>query len=106
MKRFAKNSKSVLESPNLPAPGQIASAYQQLSSMPSNDLRKRYAVLQQARQSLAVQSGKIETKKNKKQDSYAGTPKEQIVEELMLEYLKVALGKPSPAGKQIVSGIN
>ncbi len=106
MKRFAKNSKSVLESPNLPAPGQIASAYQQLSSLPSNDLRKRYAVLQQARQSLAVQSGKIETKKNKKQDSYAGTPKEQIVEELMLEYLKVALGKPSPAGKQIVSGIN
>lgn len=105
MKRFAKNSKTVLESPNLPAANEIASAYQQISSLPANDLRKRYAVLQQARQSLAVQSGKIETKKIKKQDP-SGTPKEQIVDELMLEYLKLALGKPSPAGKQVVLGIN
>jgi len=106
MKRFAKNSKTVLESPNLPEPNQIASAYHRLSSLPQNDLQERYAVLQQARQSLAVKSGKIETKKGKKQDAHAGASKEQIVEELMLEYLKVALGKPSLAGKQIVSGIN
>ena len=58
--------------------------------------------LQQARQSLAVESGKIETSKIKKQDSYAGTPKEQIVEELMLEYLKVVLGKPSLLGNKVI----
>ena len=58
--------------------------------------------LQQARQSLAVQNGKIETKKIEKQNSYAGTPKEQIVEELMLEYLKVVLGKPSLLGNKVI----
>jgi hypothetical protein len=106
IKRYARNSKSILESPNLPAPSQIASAYQRISSLPQSDLLEKYAVLQQARQTLAVQSGKIETNKIKKQNSYAGTPKEQIVEELMLEYFKVALGKPSLVGKQVVLGVN
>ena len=106
IKRYAKNSKSILESPNLPAPNQVVSAYQRLSALPKSELLEKYTALQQARQSLAVQSGKIETNKNKKQDSYAGTPKEQIIEELMLEYLKVALGKPSLVGKQVVSSIN
>jgi hypothetical protein len=102
IKRYAKSSKSVLESPKLPAPNQIASAYQQLSSLSQSDLLEKYMALQQARQSLAVQSGKIETNKIKKQDSYAGTPKEQIVEELMLEYLKVVLGKPSLLGNKVI----
>lgn len=102
IKRYAKNSKSILESPNLPAPNQIASAYQRLSSLPQSDLLGKYTALQQARRSLAVQSGKIETNKTKRQDSYAGTSKEQIVEELMLEYLKVALGKPSLLGKKVI----
>ncbi|PKN36945.1 MAG: hypothetical protein CVU62_12680 [Deltaproteobacteria bacterium HGW-Deltaproteobacteria-2] len=102
IKRYAKSSKSVLESPNLPALNQIASAYQQLSSLSRSDLLEKYMALQQARQSLAVQSGKIETNKIKKQDSFATTPKEQIVEELMLEYLKVALGKPSLLGNKVI----
>lgn len=102
IKRYAKNSKSILESPNLPAPNQIASAYQRLSSLPQSDLLGKYTALQQARRSLAVQSGKIETNKTKRQDSYADTPKEQIVEELMLEYLKVALGKTSLLGKKVI----
>ena len=102
IKRYAKSSKSVLESPKLPAPNQIAAAYQQLSSLSQSDLMEKYMALQQARQSLAVQSGKIETNKIEKQDSYAGTPKEQIVEELMLEYLKVVLGKPSLLGNKVI----
>ena len=102
IKRYAKSSKSILESPKLPAPNQIASAYQQLSSLSQSDLLEKYMDLQQARQLLAVQSGKIETSKIEKQDSYAGTPKEQIVEELMLEYLKVVLGKPSLLGNKVL----
>lgn len=106
IKRFAKNSKSVLESPNLPPPNQIASVYQRFLSLPQSDLLEKYAALQLARQSLAVQSGKIKTDKMKRQNFGAGIPKEQMVEELMLEYLKIALGKPSLVGKQVVSGIN
>jgi len=102
IKRYAKSSKSILESPNLPAPNQIASAYQRLSSLSQSDLLEKYTALQQAKQSLAVQSGKIETTKIKKQNSYAGTPKEQIVEELMLEYLKVVLGKSSLLGNKVI----
>ena len=104
MKRYAKNSKTILESPNLPTPNQIVSTYQQLSALPQNDLMKRYTTLQQARQSLAVLSGKIGTNEIKKQDSYANTLKEQIIEELMLEYFKITLGKSSLLGKKVVLG--
>ncbi len=105
IKRYAKNSKVILESPNLPQPNQVARAYQRLSSLPQSDLLDIYATLQQARQSLAVQSGKIDTSKIKKQNSYAGTPKAQIVEELMLEYLKVVLGKPTLLSKKVAMGL-
>jgi len=102
MKRNAKNSKTILESPKLPAPKQIVSTYQRLSALPKNDLVERYTALQQARKSLAVLSGKIDTNEIKKQDSYANTPKEQIIEELMLEYFKITLGKSSLLGKKVV----
>ncbi len=102
MKRNAKNSKTILESPKLPAPKQIVSTYQRLSALPKNDLVERYTALQQARKSLAVLSGKIETNEIKKQDSYANTPKEQIIEELMLEYFKITLGKSSLLGEKVV----
>ena len=104
MKRYAKNSKTILESPKLPTPNQIVSTYQRLSALSQNDLMKRYTTLQQVRQSLAVLSGKIGTNEIKKQDSYANTLKEQIIEELMLEYFKITLGKSSLLGEKIVLG--
>ena len=104
MKRNAKSSKTVLESPKLPAISQITSTYQKLTSLPKNDLVDRYTALQQARKSLAILSGKMDKNEIKKQDSYANTPKEQIVEELMLEYFKITLGKSSFLGKKVVSG--
>ena len=106
MERRARNSKTILESPNLPAPNQMALTYQQLSSLPLNDLVVKYTALQQARQALAVRSGKIKTDEIIKQDSYANTPKEQMIEELMLEYLKITLGKSSLLGKKVVLGSN
>ena len=104
MKRNAKSSKTVLESPKLPPISQITSTYQKLTSLPKNDLVDRYTALQQARKSLAILSGKMDKNEIKKQDSYANTPKEQIVEELMLEYFKITLGKSSLLGKKVVSG--
>jgi hypothetical protein len=104
MKRYAKNSKTILESPNLPAPNKIVSTYQRLSALPQNDLIEKYTALQQARQSLAVLSGKIKTSEIKKQDPYANILKEQIVEELMLEYFKITLGKSSLLGEKVVLG--
>jgi hypothetical protein len=66
----------------------------------------KYSALQQAQQALAVRSGKIKTDEMIKKDSYAKTPKEQIIEELMLEYLKITLGKSSLLGKKVVLGSN
>ena len=106
MKRDAKNSKTILESPKLPAPNKIASTYQRLSALSKDDLVEKYTSLQQARQSSAVLSGKIKTNDIKKQDSYANTPKEQIIEELMLEYFKITMGKSSLLGKKVALGIN
>jgi len=106
MKRNARNSKTILESPNLPAANKIASTYQRLSALPQNDLLEKYTALQQARQSLAILNGKFATKEIKKQDFYANTPKDQIIEELLLEYFKITLGKPSLLGEKSVLGIN
>jgi hypothetical protein len=95
LKRFARDSKLILESPRLPAPNQMISTYQLLSNMPAADLIKKYAALQQAQRSLAIQLGKISKSDGEEQLSFANTPKEQMVEELMLEYLKTTLGRDS-----------
>lgn len=100
MKRFARNFEAVLESPNLPTPNQMIATYQRLSALPNRDLIEKYAALQEAQQSLAVQTAKITTAEIKKQGSYAHVSRKQMVEELMLEYLKMALGKPSLLGKK------
>lgn len=100
MRRFARNCKMVLESTRLPAPNQMICVYQWLSNMPPKDLIQEYAVLQQAQRSSAIQVGKISKSEGKEQFSFADTPKEQVVEELMLEYLKMIFGKPTPLGKQ------
>ena len=95
LKRFARDSRMVLESPRLPAPNQMISTYQSLSNMPAGALIKKYAALQQAQRSLAVQIGKISKSEGEEQVSFANTPREQMVEELMLGYLKTTLGKNS-----------
>jgi hypothetical protein len=99
MERFARNSKLILESPRLPAPGHIISAYQSLSSMQTAELLAKYTALQQTQRASAVRTGKI-AKTKEEEVSFADTPKEQMVEELMLEYLKTTLGKPTLLGKQ------
>jgi hypothetical protein len=100
MKRYAQNSRMVLESPRLPAPSQLSSVYQSLSSMPASDLVSEYAALQRALRSAAIQAGKISKSQADKKQSFVDISKEQMVEELMLEYLKKTLGKPTPLEKQ------
>ena len=100
MRRFSRDCRASLESPHLPAPNQITSVYQWLSNMPSEDLKARYTALQHGHRSLAVQSGHISKADDEEQVSFANTPKEQMLQEIMLEYLKVSLGKPTVLGKQ------
>ena len=95
LERFARDSKTILESPRLPAPDQMVSVYQRLSNMPAGDLTKKYAALQQALRSSAIRMGKISKSESDEQVSFANTTREQMVEELMLEYLKGTIGKPT-----------
>ena len=106
LKRFARNNRIVLESPHLPAPNQMIAAYRGLSNMPAMDLTNKYNLLQQARRSSALQSGKISAAQAGEPFSTAKTSKEQMVEELMLEYLKKALGKPTTLGNQFMDHIS
>jgi hypothetical protein len=99
MRRFARNTRTILESPRLPAPNQMVSVYQWLANLPSSDLSQKYATLQQAQRASAAQIGKIGQSEAVEPFSLAKTSKEQMVEELMLEYLKLTLGKPTPVGK-------
>jgi hypothetical protein len=96
MKRFARSNRMILESPRLPAPNQMIAAYQWLCSLPESDLTNKYEVLQQARQSSALETGKIGKAKADKPIALDKIPKEQMLEELMLEYLKLVMGKPTP----------
>ena len=100
MKRYAQNFRMVLESPRLPAPSQLTSVYQSLSNMPASVLAGEYAALQQALRTSAIQTGKISKSEADKKQSFVDTSKEQMVEELMLEYLKMTLGKPTSLGKR------
>jgi hypothetical protein len=95
LERFARDSRMILESPRLPDPNQMISTYQSLSNIPAGDLIKKYTALRQAQRSLAIQLGKISKSEGEEQLSFANTPKEQMVEELMLEYLKITLGRDS-----------
>lgn len=94
MRRFARDCKTVLESPRLPAPNKMVSVYQWLSGMPAETLHKKYASLRKAQRSSAIKAGKISDEETE-DTAPQNAPKEQIVEELMLEYLKTALGKPA-----------
>jgi hypothetical protein len=102
LKRFARNKKMIMESPRLPDPSQMIAAYQGLSNMPAMDLTNKYNLLQQARRSSALQSGKISAVNTGESFSTAKASKEQMVEELMLEYLKKALGKPTLLGNPLM----
>jgi hypothetical protein len=95
MKRFGRDVKTILESSRLPAPNQMISVYQGFSNMPDGDLMKEYAALRQAQRSLAIQTGKISKSEGEEKISFANTSKDQMVEELMLENLKMMLGKPT-----------
>ncbi len=106
LKRFARNHRMIMESPRLPAPNQVITAYQGLLNMPAGDLIKNYTVLQQARRSSAVQTGKIGAAKAGESLSFSKTSKEQMVEELMLEYIKAALGKPTPLSMKFMNRIS
>jgi hypothetical protein len=101
MKRFARDSRTILESPRLPAPNQMVSVYQRLSNLSAGDLIKKYAALHQAQRASAIQTGKIGGSKGEEPVSFANTPREEMVEVLMVEYLKLALGKPTQLGKQL-----
>ena len=101
MQRHAKNSKFILESPDMPEPDRIADAYRRFCALPRKDLAARYASLQRARYNLAVASGRIDSHDKTTPDTGPDATKEQMIEALMQEYLKVALGKSSLLGKKL-----
>jgi hypothetical protein len=100
MKRFARDSKMILESPRLPPPQQISSVYHWLLNMPPDDLLTKYLALQRAQRSFALQIGKISKSAGEEKLSVGNTEKTQMVGELMQEYIKTTLGKPALLGLQ------
>jgi hypothetical protein len=99
LKRYGRDCKMILESPRLPAPNHMISVFQGLSNLSEDDLTKEYATLREAQRSLAIQAGKISKSEGENKISLASMPKDQMVEELMLENLKTTLGKPALLGK-------
>jgi hypothetical protein len=99
LKRYGRDCKMILESPRLPPPNQMVSIFQGISSLSEGDLLKEYTALRQAQRSLAIQTGKISKSEGEDKVTLASISKDQMVEELMLENLKMALGKPALLGK-------
>lgn len=100
MRRFAQGFATVLESPRLPASNQIVSAYQSLIQLPTVDLLERYTLYQQALRSSAIRLGKSCSSDPIDQKTFAHLSKEQMAEELMVDYIRVALGKRSAMAKE------
>jgi len=106
MKRYGRNFKEILESPALPPADQIVAAYQKLYALPNSDIRLHYTALQQAQRALAIQSGQIKTQL-KNENIPDNVSRGQMIEELMLEYLKIVMGKNSLLEKkQVLALIN
>jgi hypothetical protein len=89
-----------MESPHLPASSQLVSAYQSLLQLPSPDLLQRYTVLQQALRASAIKMGKLNKTDQIGPKSFAHLPREQMAEELMVDYVRVALGKRLALSKE------
>ena len=107
MKRYGRNFKEILESPALPPADQIAAAYQKFYALPNSDIRLHYVALQEAQKALAIQSGKINKPQIKKPNISDNVSRGQMIEELMLEYLKIVMGKNSLLEKkQVLALIN
>lgn len=100
MRRFALGFNGVMESPRLPASSQLISAYQSLLQLSSSDLLQRYTVLQQALRASAIKMGKLNKADQIGPKSFAHLSKEQMAEELMVEYVRVALGKRLALSKE------
>jgi hypothetical protein len=66
----------------------MVSVYHWLSDMSVETLNGKYAALRKARRSAAIKTGKINSDGETEETSSQHVPKEQMVEELMLEYLK------------------
>ena len=93
LRRFAQGYNGVMESTRLPASSELSSAYQSLLQLPPSDLLQRYTGLQQALRASAVKMGKLDKSDQIDQKSFVHLPKEQMAEELMVDYVRVALGK-------------
>jgi hypothetical protein len=100
LRRFALGFNGVMESPRLPAPSQLISAYQSLLQLPSSDLLQRYTVLQQALRASAINMGKLKKSDQIGPKSFAHLSREQMAEELMVDYVRVALGKRLALSKE------
>jgi len=94
-KRFARDTLAILESPRLPEARQVALTVQSFSAMPREELNKKYTNLQRAKQNAAFKAGLINQEEANEVLPIQNISKEQIIEELMLEYLKSFLGKPA-----------
>jgi len=92
-KRFARDTPVVLESPRLPEARQIAATARSFAAMPREELHKKYESLQQAKQNAALKAGQISQAEANEALPIQNISKDQMIEELMLEYLKSALGK-------------
>lgn len=95
LRRFAQGFNGVLESPRLPASAQLASAYQSLLQLSTTDLLFKYSLLQQSLRSSAIKMGKMANDEPADSKSFAHLSKEQMAEELMVDYIRAALGKRS-----------
>lgn len=94
-KRFARDTLLILESPRLPEARQIVLTAQSFSAMPRDELNKKYTTLRQAKRNAALQAGQISQAEAKEDLPVQNISKEQMIEELMLEYLKSLFGKPA-----------
>ncbi len=107
MKRYGRNFKGILESPALPPADHLAAAYQKFYALPNADIKMHYAALQQAQRASAIQGGKINKTHLKKENISANVSRGQMIEELMVEYFKIVMGKNSLLEKkQILALIN
>lgn len=100
--RFTNGSKAVLESPKLPSPVQLAQLVNQVQNLPEAELTARLAPHAEFMEQAAADNSKLRRREYApllKAGAYLTKAiREEREATLLNEYMKAALGRPTPVG--------
>ena len=109
LKRFQRDTRDILESPHLPEPRDLARAFERLGSLSRDELRGMYRPVVTGLLELVEQAPgdypKVLVQELRGGGYLEGMTREELVNALMVEVMKAALGKKTAGGRTEIASL-